>query len=210
MRSATAPPLLALSGLYSYLFAGVGFVRRNPAILVSRCYWAGATALLPIYARDILHTGLGGLGVLRGAPAVGALLMAAALTRRPISRRVGMRMLQAVIVFGAAAVLFALSILALARRAAGVAGIVIRIAGAAADPPTRGAGGRRGELSVRQCILSARRVSKAALRLGSSVPCPPRPWAGIGTIVVALILDKIVSVAAQCRAVRIADASMLR
>jgi len=116
---------LGLVGLYGYLFAGVGFVRRNPAILVSRCYWAGATALLPIYARDILHTGLGGLGVLRGAPAVGALLMAAALTRRPISRRVGMRMLQAVIVFGAAAVLFALSILALARRAA----------------PTRGAGG---------------------------------------------------------------------
>jgi len=142
MRSATAPPLLALSGLYSYLFAGVGFVRRNPAILVSRCYWAGATALLPIYARDILHTGLGGLGVLRGAPAVGALLMAAALTRRPISRRVGMRMLQAVMVFGAAAVVFALSILALAAwdsRRGGHSDP--HRAGAAADPPTRGAGG---------------------------------------------------------------------
>jgi MFS family permease len=97
------------------LFAGVGFVRRNPAILgtISLDLFAvllgGATALMPIYARDILHTGPWGLGVLRGAPAAGALLMTFFLARRPISRRVGIRMFQAVIVFGAATVVFALS-----------------------------------------------------------------------------------------------------
>ena len=97
------------------LYAGVGFVRRNPTILgtISLDLFAvllgGATALLPIYASDILHTGPWGLGVLRAAPAVGSLLMTLALSRWPISRRVGLRMFQAVIVFGAATVLFALS-----------------------------------------------------------------------------------------------------
>jgi hypothetical protein len=69
----------------------------------------GATALLPIYARDILHTGPWGLGFLRGAPAVGALLMTVLLARRSLTRRVGMRMFQAVIVFGLATVVFGLS-----------------------------------------------------------------------------------------------------
>jgi MFS family permease len=97
------------------LFAGVHFVRSNPSILgtISLDLFAvllgGATALMPIYARDILHTGPWGLGILRGAPAAGALTMTYVLTRYPISRRVGMRMFQAVIVFGAATVVFALS-----------------------------------------------------------------------------------------------------
>jgi len=97
------------------LFGGVTFVRRNPALLgaISLDLFAvllgGATALLPIYAQDILHTGPLGLGVLRGAPAVGALLMAVVLSRSTINRRAGLRMFQAVIVFGAATVIFALS-----------------------------------------------------------------------------------------------------
>jgi MFS family permease len=97
------------------LFAGVRFVRNNPAILgtISLDLFAvllgGATALLPIYARDILETGPLGLGILRAAPAVGALLMTAFLAHYTINRRVGMRMFQAVIVFGAATVVFALS-----------------------------------------------------------------------------------------------------
>jgi len=100
---------------WSAPFAGVGFVRNNPAILgtISLDLFAvllgGATALLPIYARDILHTGPWGLGFLRGAPAVGALLMTVLLARRSLSRRVGMRMFQAVIVFGLATVVFGLS-----------------------------------------------------------------------------------------------------
>ena len=97
------------------LFAGFRFVRSNPAILgtISLDLFAvllgGATALLPIYARDILQTGPLGLGILRAAPAVGALLMTAVLARHAIHRRVGIRMFQAVIVFGAATAVFAVS-----------------------------------------------------------------------------------------------------
>ena len=97
------------------LFAGIGFVRSDRAILgtISLDMFAvllgGATALMPIYARDILHTGPWGLGVLRAAPAAGALAMTALLARRSITRRVGVRMLQAVAVFGLATLVFALS-----------------------------------------------------------------------------------------------------
>ncbi|MES5484087.1 MFS transporter [Bradyrhizobium sp. INPA03-11B] len=97
------------------LFAGVTFVRSNPAILgtisldLFAVLFGGVTALLPIYARDILQTGPLGLGILRAAPAVGALLMTMVLARHTINRRVGMRMFQAVIVFGVATVAFALS-----------------------------------------------------------------------------------------------------
>ncbi len=97
------------------LFAGVGFVRHNPAILgtISLDLFAvllgGATALLPIYARDILHTGPWGLGVLRGAPAVGSLVMTLVLARHAFTAKVGRRMFQAVIIFGLATVVFALS-----------------------------------------------------------------------------------------------------
>jgi MFS family permease len=121
------------------LFAGVRFIRGNPAILgtISLDLFAvllgGVTALLPIYARDILQTGPTGLGILRAAPAVGALLMTALLARHTISRRVGLRMFQAVIIFGAATVLFAvsqwmwLSVLALAvLGAADTVSVVIR------------------------------------------------------------------------------------
>ncbi|MCA1401544.1 MFS transporter [Bradyrhizobium sp. BRP56] len=97
------------------LFAGVTFVRSNPAILgtisldLFAVLFGGVTALLPIYARDILQAGPLGLGILRAAPAVGALLMTMVLARHTINRRVGMRMFQAVIVFGVATVVFALS-----------------------------------------------------------------------------------------------------
>lgn len=97
------------------LFAGVGFVRSQPSILgtISLDLFAvllgGATALLPIYARDILHTGPWGLGLLRGALAVGALAMTVFLAQRPIAGQAGLRMFAGVIVFGAATIVFALS-----------------------------------------------------------------------------------------------------
>jgi MFS family permease len=69
----------------------------------------GVTALLPIYAKDILHTGPEGLGLLRSAPAVGSLLMAAVLTRWPLERKVGRVMLIAVAVFGLANFVFGMS-----------------------------------------------------------------------------------------------------
>ena len=97
------------------LLAGVRFVWQHKVLLgattldLFAVLLGGATALLPMYARDILHTGPVGLGLLRSAPAVGALLMAVALTRWPLHAKVGQRLLSAVAVFGIATVVFGLS-----------------------------------------------------------------------------------------------------
>lgn len=97
------------------LLAGVEFVWQRKALLgaVSLDLFAvllgGATALLPMFAKDILHVGPWGLGLLRGAPAAGALLMSALLTRWPLERRVGPTMLSAVAVYGLCMVVFGLS-----------------------------------------------------------------------------------------------------
>ena len=99
----------------SSVFAGVNFIRGRPVMLgtISLDLFAvllgGATALLPIYARDILHAGPSSLGLLRAAPAVGAVPMSLLLTRLPLKRRVGMTMLTAVAIFGGATIVFALS-----------------------------------------------------------------------------------------------------
>jgi MFS family permease len=69
----------------------------------------GATALMPIFAQDILHAGPRGLGMLRAAPALGALAVSWWLMLHPIRRRAGKRMLVCVAIFGAATVLFGLS-----------------------------------------------------------------------------------------------------
>ena len=97
------------------VLAGVGFVWRHKLLLgatsldLFAVLLGGATALLPIYARDILHTGPQGLGLLRAAPAVGALAMSLVLARWPLQRRVGGKLLGAVAVFGVATVVFGLS-----------------------------------------------------------------------------------------------------
>lgn len=70
----------------------------------------GATALLPVFARDILHVGAEGLGWLRAAPAAGATLMALWLSFHPLRHNVGIKMLWAVVVFGLATIGFGLSI----------------------------------------------------------------------------------------------------
>lgn len=97
------------------VLAGVHFIRHRPDILgvISLDLFAvllgGATALLPIFAKDILHTGPWGLGLLRAAPAAGALLMSLWLARHTMKRRVGMTMFSAVAAFGVATLVFALS-----------------------------------------------------------------------------------------------------
>ncbi|MEJ0026923.1 MAG: MFS transporter [Rhizomicrobium sp.] len=94
---------------------GIDFVRRRPVVLgaISLDLFAvllgGATALLPVYAKDILHVGPIGLGVLRSGPAVGAALTAFSLARWPIQRRTGMIMFIAVAIFGVATIVFGLS-----------------------------------------------------------------------------------------------------
>jgi MFS family permease len=97
------------------LFIGITFVRRNPLILgaISLDMFAvllgGATALMPVFARDILHAGPLGLGFLVSAPAAGAVVMAIFLAHRPLARKAGKRMFQAVVVFGVATIVFGLS-----------------------------------------------------------------------------------------------------
>jgi len=97
------------------VFAGIHYIRTRPEILgaISLDLFAvllgGATALLPAYAKDILQAGPWGLGLLRSAPAVGALAMSLALVRFPLQRRAGGTMFGAVAVFGAATIVFALS-----------------------------------------------------------------------------------------------------
>ena len=100
---------------YERVAEGVRFVRSRPVVLgaISLDLFAvllgGATALLPVYARDILHVGPVGLGFLRSAPAVGAFSMAFYLTHWPIRNRVGPKMFASVAVFGLATIVFGLS-----------------------------------------------------------------------------------------------------
>ncbi len=97
------------------MLAGLGFVWKRKVLLgaVSLDLFAvllgGATALLPMFAKDILMVGPWGLGLLRGAPAVGALLMSGVLTRWPLRRRVGRTLLLSVALFGVCMVVFGLS-----------------------------------------------------------------------------------------------------
>lgn len=104
-----------LAATWQTVMAGFAFVWHRKVLLgatlldLFAVLLGGATALLPIYARDILHTGPIGLGVLRSAPAVGALVMSLAIMRWPLTRHVGRRLLAAVAVFGVATIVFGLS-----------------------------------------------------------------------------------------------------
>ncbi|HOW71215.1 MAG TPA: MFS transporter [Phycisphaerae bacterium] len=97
------------------LFAGVGFLWNSPLVLgamtldMFAVLLGGATTLLPIYARDILHVGPDGFGWLRASPALGALAMAFLLAHRPPMRQAGRAMLWAVAGFGMATIAFGLS-----------------------------------------------------------------------------------------------------
>jgi len=97
------------------VFAGAAFIRSKPVMLgtISLDLFAvllgGATALLPVFARDILEAGPVGLGLLRTSPAIGAVAMSLLLGRFPITRNVGKTMLIAVAIFGAATIVFAFS-----------------------------------------------------------------------------------------------------
>jgi MFS family permease len=97
------------------MIEGLRYVRQNRLVLgaISLDLFAvllgGATAMLPVYARDILHAGPAGLGHLRAAPAVGATLTAAFFAVRPLKTEVGLKMLVAVGIFGGATIVFGLS-----------------------------------------------------------------------------------------------------
>jgi MFS family permease len=97
------------------LFGGIEYIRRHRVILgaISLDLFAmllgGTTALLPIYARDILATGPSGLGMLRAAPAVGAVCVSIALVRVPLMHHVGRVMFACVAIFGLGTIVFGVS-----------------------------------------------------------------------------------------------------
>jgi MFS family permease len=115
-RGGTAPGEGARTPLNrEALLEGLRFVRRRRPVLgaisldLFAVLFGGATALLPVYAADVLHVGPSGLGWLRAAPGVGAALTGLALSVRPVSRNVGQWMFGGVIAFGLATLLFGAS-----------------------------------------------------------------------------------------------------
>jgi len=121
------------------VLAGFGFILRHRIVLgalsldLFAVLLGGATALLPMFAKDVLHTGAWGLGFLRGAPAAGAFVVGLSLARWPLRRQVGRWMFGAVAVYGLAifgfalSTSFALSLAALAvSGAADMVSVVIR------------------------------------------------------------------------------------
>ena len=102
-------------GKWALIVEGLAYVRHNRLVLgaISLDLFAvllgGATAMLPVYAQDILHVGSSGLGHLRAAPAIGALISALWFSYRPLERNVGIKMLAAVCIFGVATIVFGVS-----------------------------------------------------------------------------------------------------
>ena len=189
------------------------FIRSNPTILgtisldLFAVLFGGVVALLPIYARDILQAGPFGLGVLRAAPAVGALLMTVLLAHHTINRRVGMRMFQAVIIFGAATLVFSLShwmwlsVVALAvLGAADTVSVVIRFSLVQLRTPDemRGRVGAVNFLFINASNQLGQFESGITAALFGTVPAAA--LGGVATIAIALIVDEAVSVAARRRA----------
>jgi len=182
----------------STLLAGMVFVWERKVLLgaVSLDLFAvllgGATALLPLFAKDILMVGPWGLGLLRAAPAVGAVLMSVLLTRRPMQRRVGHRMLGAVAVYGVCMVVFglstsfALSLLALALSgAADMVGVVVRMTLVQMETPNE----MRGRVSAVNSIFIGASNQLGEFESGATAavlgPVGSVVLGGVGTLLIA-------------------------
>jgi len=197
------------------LFAGIAFIRSRPEILgaISLDLFAvllgGATALLPIYARDILVTGPTGLGLLRTAPALGALAMSVFLARSPLKHRVGRIMFASVFIFGVATVVFALStsftlsILALVvLGAADVISVVIRSSLVQIETPDA----MRGRVSAVNSMFIGTSNQLGEFESGASAALfgtvPAVLIGGIGTIIVVLLWMRLFPKLAQIDALQ--------
>ena len=177
------------------VLAGVAFVWQRQVLLgaISLDLFAvllgGATALLPIYARDILHTGPEGLGLLRAAPAAGALLMSLVLMRFPLQRRVGHKLLGAVGIFGIATVVFShfgLSLLALAiTGAADNVSVVMRLTLMQLETPDE----MRGRVSAVNSIFIGASNQLGEFESGATAellgPVGSVVLGGVGTVLIA-------------------------
>ena len=186
------------------LLSGFSFIRRQPVVLgaisldMVAVLLGGATALLPVYAADILQVGSLGLGTLRAAPAAGALTTSLVLARYPISNHVGSIMFAAVAVFGLATVIFGLSsvyILSLAALilmgAADVVSVVIRssLIQLATPDAMRGRVGAVNSLFIGTSNQLGEFESGLTAALVGAVPAVVA--GGVGTIVVALVWSRL-------------------
>jgi MFS family permease len=182
------------------ILAGIHYIRERKNILgaisldLFVVLLGGATALLPAYARDVLHTGPWGLGLLRLAPAVGALATAIFLAHHPIRTRAGIRMFAAVIVFGLATVAFALSrniwlsmaVLCL-LGAADVNSVVVRSSLVQLETPDE----MRGRVSAVNSLFIGTSNQLGEFESGVTASwfglIPATIFGGIGSIVIALV-----------------------
>ncbi|MDQ6685543.1 MAG: MFS transporter [Pseudomonadota bacterium] len=192
------------------LLGGVRFVRDRQAILgaISLDLFAvllgGATALLPIFARDVLHVGSGGLGLLRAAPAAGAVVVSVLLTRFPISRRAGHVLLGAVAIYGLATIVFGvstsfvLSLVALfISGCADMINVVIRQSLVQLETPDE----MRGRVSAVNSVFIGASNQLGEFESGASAaligPVASVVVGGVGTIVVAFAWLKLFPALAQ-------------
>jgi MFS family permease len=186
------------------LLGGVHFIRHRPVVLgaISLDLFAvllgGATALLPIFARDLLDVGPWGLGLLRAAPAAGALAMSIALTRRPIRRRAGRVLLAAVAVYGIATLAFGLSrwfvpslLALLVTGAADMISVVIRQSMVQLDTPDA----MRGRVSAVNSVFIGASNQLGEFESGAAAawlgPVGSVLLGGAGTLVVALLWGRL-------------------
>lgn len=115
IRRVVPPPIAGERHPIRQMIEGVAYVRHHRFLLgaitldLFAVLLGGATAMLPVYARDILHVGTEGLGLLRAAPAVGAAIVAVWYSFAPLKRNVGIKMLLSVAAFGAMTIIFGLS-----------------------------------------------------------------------------------------------------
>ncbi|HYM03297.1 MAG TPA: MFS transporter [Stellaceae bacterium] len=182
------------------LFSGFVFIRQRPAVLgaisldLVAVLLGGATALLPIYARDILIIGPWGLGLLRSAPALGALATSILLARHPLAWRAGPSLFVAVAAFGVATIVFAvstvlpLSFVALAALgAADTVSVVIRFSLVQLQTPNE----LRGRVSAVNSMFIGASNSLGEFESGVTAAwfgaVPAALMGGMGTILVALV-----------------------
>lgn len=170
------------------VLAGVHFIWQRPVLLgamsldLFAVLLGGATALLPIFAKDILHVGPWGLGLLRAAPAMGAFVMSIWLARHPIERHVGRRLIGAVAVFGLCMLAFGtanhwlVALVALAiSGAADMVSVVIRLSLMQLETPDE----MRGRVSAVSSIFIG-----ASNQLGEFESGATAAWLGpVGSVV---------------------------
>jgi len=186
------------------MFAGFGFMFDQPVVLgaISLDLFAvvlgGATALLPIYAKDILHTGPWGLGLLRSSPAVGALIVGAWLARRPLDRNVGRILFVSVAAYGLSIVVFAFSRdFALSLALLGVSGaadmvsVVVRQTLVQVETPDE----MRGRVSAVNATFISTSNQLGEFRAGGTAalmgPVGAVVLGGVGTLVVVALWTRI-------------------